>query len=118
MVFQLRWSAKSFLKIYLGLENQSSGAKALVDFAALTARLKSCPDTIQEFINKFLILGKEPRNCEEISAAARTQVPFNQVGVEVEHAGLETGRQDAAGLDQIPGLGLNMSQTCKSTPVD
>jgi hypothetical protein len=34
-------------------ENQSSGAKALADFAAFTARLKSFPDTIQEFFNKF-----------------------------------------------------------------
>jgi hypothetical protein len=65
-----------------------------------------------------LKLGKEPGNGKEIRAAARAQVPFNQVRVEVDYAGLETGRQDAVGLDQIPGLGLNMSQTCKSTPMD
>lgn len=62
--------------------------------------------------------GKEPSNCKEICTAARTQVPFNQAGVEVEYASPETRRQDAAGLDQIPSLGLNISQTCKPTPMD
>jgi hypothetical protein len=35
-------------------EAVSSGAKARVDFAAFTARLKSCPDTKPEFSNKIL----------------------------------------------------------------
>jgi hypothetical protein len=33
------------LKSHEEPEEQASGAKALVDFAALAARLKSCPDT-------------------------------------------------------------------------
>jgi hypothetical protein len=65
-----------------------------------------------------LKLGQEPSNCEEISAAARTQVPFHQVGVEIMNPGFEAGRQNATGLDEAPGLSLDMSQTCKSSPVD
>jgi hypothetical protein len=63
-------------------------------------------------------LGKEPSNREEIGAAARAQVSLNQIGIESEHAGLETRGENAASLDEVPGLGLDVSQSCKSTPVD
>src|ERR1035441_8834786 len=41
------WSPMESLKKFYCRSNLPSGAKARVDFAAFTARLKSCPDTKQ-----------------------------------------------------------------------